>query len=261
MPKHASNLSPRVLGRPSSSCRAVHPAHVSRLSARATRPYPPGYEFPLPFGGWRSLLGPSCSRCGLGPSFRRSSGLLARGPDRIGVTTFRPDEMRRGRVPPIRRDLGAPACGGDSRRPMSDRRAGVWFLVRGSSRQPSIATTFRNAASSEVHSRSPLPSFPCPVRLDGSGSPWASPVCSRTSRYRGACAGQEPTSALVGAVVTRQLPLIWCDFVSHRLRRNAGAGMAGNGCRNSPLETGPRARLSSSSDPRGAAPCHHDRPF
>jgi len=67
----------------------IHPAHVSRLSARAIGPYPPGYDFPWPFGGWHSLLGPSCSRCGLGPSFRRSSGLLARGPDRIGVATFR----------------------------------------------------------------------------------------------------------------------------------------------------------------------------
>src|SRR5262249_55011941 len=56
-----------------------------------------------------------------------------------------------------------------------------------------------------------------PARLDGSGSPWASPVCSRTPRYRGACAGREPTWALVGAVVTRHRPLIWCDFVSHGL--------------------------------------------
>ncbi len=93
----------------------------------------------------------------------------------------------------------------------------VWFLAGSSSRQPSVATTFRYAASTEVHAHSPVPPFPHPVRLDGSGSPWASPVCSRTPRYRGACAGREPTWTLVGAVVTRQLPLIWCDFVSHAL--------------------------------------------
>src|SRR5262245_20576187 len=113
----------------------------------------------------------------------------------------------------------------------------VWFLAESSSRQPSVATTFRNAASTEVHWHSPVPSFPHPVRLDGSGSPWASPVCFRTPRYRGACAGQEPTWALVGAVVTRHLPLIWCDFVSHPPRRNVGRGRARNRCRNSLLES------------------------
>ena len=93
----------------------------------------------------------------------------------------------------------------------------VRFLADSSSRQPSVATTLRNAASTEVHWHSPVPSFPDPVRLDGSGSPWASPVCSRTPRYRGACAGREPTWALVGAVVTHHRPLIWSDFVSHAL--------------------------------------------
>src|SRR5262249_61599442 len=36
----------------------AHLVPVSRLSARAKRPYPPGYGFPLPFGGRASLLGP-----------------------------------------------------------------------------------------------------------------------------------------------------------------------------------------------------------
>jgi hypothetical protein len=108
----------------------------------------------------------------------------------------------------------------------------VWFLAESSSRQPSVATTFCNAASTEVHSHSPVPSFPRPVRLDGSGLPWASPVCFRTPRCRGACAGWEPTWALVGAVVTRHRPLIWSDFVSHALyiilapsRPETGAGI------------------------------------
>jgi hypothetical protein len=91
----------------------------------------------------------------------------------------------------------------------------VWFLAGSSSRQPSVATTLRFAASTEVHWHSPIPSFPGPVRLDGSGSPWASPVCCRTPRCRGACVGREPTWALVGAVVTHHRPLIWSDFVSH----------------------------------------------
>jgi hypothetical protein len=108
------------------------------------------------------------------------------------------------------RSSGEVAC-------LDQTEVAVWFLAESSSRQPSVATTFRFAASTEVHSHSPVPSFPHPARLDGSGSPWASPACSRTPRYRGACAGREPTWALVGAVVTRHRPLIWSDFVSHAL--------------------------------------------
>src|SRR5262249_55570438 len=46
--------------------RVAHQVHVSSLSARAIGPYPPGYDFPLPFGWRRSLLGPSFARRGLG---------------------------------------------------------------------------------------------------------------------------------------------------------------------------------------------------
>src|SRR5215467_4224439 len=44
------------------TCRlwVVHLVHVSGLSAWVL-PYPPSYGFPLPFGWWRSLLGPSSS--------------------------------------------------------------------------------------------------------------------------------------------------------------------------------------------------------
>jgi hypothetical protein len=184
---------PFGLHNPPGSCRVVYQAHVSRLSARATRPYPPGYDFPLPFGGWRSLLGPSCARCGLGPSFRRSSGLLAhRARPQRGYHV--PHQLRRNGggcllycaawVP--RRAAVKAAC-------LCQTEDAVWFLAGSSSRQPSVATTNRFAASTEVHSHSPVPPFPHPVHLDGSGSPWASPACSRTPRYRGACAGREPT--------------------------------------------------------------------
>ena len=84
----------------------THLTHVSGLSAQARGPYPPGYDFPVPYGGWPSLLGSSCARCGVGPSFRRSSGLLAGGPDRNGVTMFRTREARRGRVPSVPRGRG-----------------------------------------------------------------------------------------------------------------------------------------------------------
>ena len=145
----------------------------------------------------------------------------------------------------------------------------AWLLADASSRQPSIATTFRNAASTEVHGHSSFPSFPGPVHLDGSGSPWASPVCCRTPRYRGACAGREPTWAQVGAVVTRHWPLIWSDFVSHglyeilaRFRSEMAAGIASPGQDRTPCATHtrpcqlkcPRPGLPNAAPPHSRAP-------
>jgi len=43
--------------------------HVSTLSGWVL-PYPAGYDFPLPFGRWPSLLGASCSHWGLLPFLR-----------------------------------------------------------------------------------------------------------------------------------------------------------------------------------------------
>src|SRR5262249_42981639 len=97
----------------------THPTHVSGLSAQAKRPYPPGYDFPVPYGGWPSLLGSSCARCGIGPSFRRSSGLLAAGPDRNGVAMFRTRETRRGRVPSVLRGLGVRGGSGGGPPPLA----------------------------------------------------------------------------------------------------------------------------------------------
>src|SRR5207237_8236379 len=59
--------------------RVTHQTHVSGLSAWVIGPYPPGYAFPLPFGRRPSLLGSSGARCGVGPCFRSSSGLLRAG--------------------------------------------------------------------------------------------------------------------------------------------------------------------------------------
>jgi hypothetical protein len=47
----------------------VHLVHVSTLSGWVL-PYPAGYGFPLPFGRWHSLLGPSCSRWRIPPPSR-----------------------------------------------------------------------------------------------------------------------------------------------------------------------------------------------
>jgi len=116
----------------------THPTHVSGLSARAIRPYPPGYGFPVPYGGWRSLLGSSSARCGVGPFFRRSSGLLAEGPDRNGVAMFRTRETRRGRVPSVLRGLGVLGGSGSGLPPLA--QSSPWwstiFFRRPSVTQP-----------------------------------------------------------------------------------------------------------------------------
>ena len=65
-------------------------ASVSILSDWVS-PYPAGYGFPVPFGGWPSLLKPSLSRYGYVPPLPLAYWLP---PDRIGVITFRFLKMR-----------------------------------------------------------------------------------------------------------------------------------------------------------------------
>ena len=60
---------------------------------------------------------------------------------------------------------------------------GSCFFDPVSPSKPSVPATFFDEASSEVHLRSPVRPSPRPARLDGSGSPWASPLCCRTLRY------------------------------------------------------------------------------
>ena len=61
--------------------------------------------------------------------------------------------------------------------------ATVSFFDPLSPSKPSVPATFFDEASSEVNSRSPVRPSPRPAGLDGSGSPWASPLCSRMLRY------------------------------------------------------------------------------
>jgi hypothetical protein len=86
---------------------ALHLIHVSILSGRVCPqrwgcPYPPGYGFPLPFGGRPSLLGSTQSHCGSSVP-HGSTDCVFDHTDRIGVTTFRATKIRPGWVPPLRR--------------------------------------------------------------------------------------------------------------------------------------------------------------
>jgi hypothetical protein len=80
-----------------------------------------------------------------------------------------PAERWRARVPTRQRGLGARPCPRGAGTGQTE--VAVWFLADASSRQPSVATIFRYAASSEVPSHSPVPSFPHPVHLEGFRSP------------------------------------------------------------------------------------------
>ena len=174
----ASNLSRGW--QPSHRTLGDSPDPRQRPFGSGQRPYPPGYGFPVPFGGRHSLLGSSCARCGIGPSFRRSSGLLAGGQTATGLPRSAPDEMRRGRVPPLLRGLGVPGARRWHALTRRRSRSGSWPIIAASAID---CGDLRYAASTKVHLRSPFPSFPRPVRPDGSGLPWASPVCFRTLRY------------------------------------------------------------------------------
>ena len=111
------------------------------------RPYPPGYGFPVPFGGRHSLLGSSCARCGVGPSFRRSSGLLAEARPQRGCRV--PHQMR---------------CDGGGCLLYCGAGVSLTGLRLGAGPMAHIAVfataSFAYAASMKVHSRSPFPSFP-----------------------------------------------------------------------------------------------------
>lgn len=145
--------------------RVTHHVHVSILSDRVL-PYPAGYVFPLPFGRWRSLLGRSCPT--------RGSAFLTVGsptdrppPDSIGVSTFRTDEMRPGRVPSILRGRGAcinATAGVDHLAgPLTRRRLTQHRRLH----QPSCPATQNDEASSTVHFRSPFRSSPRLSHPDG----------------------------------------------------------------------------------------------
>ena len=96
--------------------RALSRRRLTRLASapfevRASRPYPASYTsthgrsrrfvvpgFLRPFGCRRSLLEPSCARCGIPPS-SRSAYQAHTGLDHIGVVTFHMRQIRPGWVP------------------------------------------------------------------------------------------------------------------------------------------------------------------
>jgi hypothetical protein len=139
-----------------------------------------GLCFPAPFGRRHSLLGPSCARCGIEPFFRRSSGLLEWTPDHNGVAAFDISEKRSGRMPPVLRGQGVRSQ--DVKILESSQGDAPGGLTR-YRRATIVSATRGNGASTAVHSRSSVRSSPGPARPDGSGLPWASPLCCRTLRY------------------------------------------------------------------------------
>ena len=156
------------------------------------RPYPPGYGFPVPFGGWPSLLGSSCARCGFGPSFRRSSGLLAGGQTATGLPRSAPDELRRGRAPSLLRGRGV-----SDRSKARSRSHGPYRRV--SHRYGD----FRLRSLNEGSLAFALPVFPWPGTSGWLGLPLGFTRLLSHASLPSACAGREPTQTHIGVVATQ----------------------------------------------------------
>src|SRR5262245_16973704 len=169
---------------------------------RGQPPYPPGYGFPLPFGRWRSLPGPSLSRCGAGPALRLAycPGLRGR-PQRGYHVPHRVGAKGEGAW-----STPGPGC-------PTRRRLGSSCPVAHHCRlsQPSSGNRMNDGASTQVQSRSPVPSFPRPFGPDGSGRPWACPLASHPLVTEDARRGGNRPWTLVGVL----RPLHRSDFVSH----------------------------------------------
>src|SRR5215470_12676914 len=154
------------------TCRlwVVHLVHVSGLSAWEL-PYPPGYGFPVPFGWWPSLLGPSSSHWRIPSPLRLTyCGIAA---DSIGVVTFRTEKIRLGRVGSLLRGHGVLVghCVAWPTLPALCRVHGA--APRRSSWSTTVPSAGGNEASTSLHGCSPFPSFPCLAWRGGSAAPWA----------------------------------------------------------------------------------------
>src|SRR5207248_895836 len=110
-------------------------------------------------------------------SFRRSSGLLDRSPDHNGVAAFRISEWRSGWMLPV---LRGPGVRSQDVKVLVSVQGSPWWFDPISPWQPSfrrLDVTEPQRQFTRVH-RSDLPL--AWRRRDGSGLPWALPLCSRT---------------------------------------------------------------------------------
>jgi len=188
---------------------ANHQIHVSPLSGWVL-PYPAGYDFPVPCGGRPSLLGSSSSHWRVPPPLRLAYWFS---PDSIGVSTFHTFKLRSGWVPSVLRGHGVPA------------EDALW-LGQDFCRIPAHVTHHAVFRPSHQHlrltkpqRRSPVRSFPCLDRPDGSAFPstftlW---LQTRPLPVTPAEVGTGSDTSL-GLVVQppfpSTIPLEACDFVS-----------------------------------------------
>ena len=144
--------------------RVRYQTYVSRLSTWVL-PYPSGYVFPVPFGGWPSLLRSSLSHWRVRSFLRLTYCELA---DSIGVTTFRTTEMQLVWVFFLLRGLGVLV---EKFYGFSTLHKGLYDPLRLTHSLPSsltiIPATIPNEASTRIHLHSPIQFFPGPIELDG----------------------------------------------------------------------------------------------
>jgi hypothetical protein len=192
----ASNLSAGSrTSRPRS--RKAHLTLWAPFRVRASCPYPASYA-----GRWRRgqrwcpgflvpsrlpafASGPSCARCGVGPSLRSAyPAPNLRGGDRNGVATFDTDQVRPGRVLPLPRDGGV--------LPTDDWPSVGTCRFTAASPQPRWCIPSGGALLDEAYGSSlmfTLSVFPLPVAPGWDGCPWAFPRASHPAVARDARQG------------------------------------------------------------------------
>ena len=160
---------PSDFDRPFRSRQVVHQAHVSTLSVGQT-PYPAGYGFPLPFGCWRSLLGPSFPAEEFRPSCVGPTGLA--GPQRGFHVPLLRDATGEDAVCTPGSLVSLPVLA--TRTCLRAARRCILTHYRRMSHL--VATTCTNEASSTVYLRSSVQSSPSPSCPYGSDVSWTFPL-------------------------------------------------------------------------------------
>ena len=134
---------------------------LSRWVSLFSQPYPSGYLFPLPFGWWLSLLKTSYSRWRILYSLRFTYLFKQ---DSIGFTTFCIINARLARVYLLTPGLSVSEHN-PTREIMSLERSTEETFPNPVHRYITISPMFVRDEAHDIHFRSPVQSFPCPIVL------------------------------------------------------------------------------------------------
>jgi len=180
-------------------------------SLRSTRPYLPGYGFPMPFGWQPSLLGTSSPPR---PLCRPHGGPTGR----AGLSRSR-CQSRGGfpRSPPVRCGRGGCPLYSGAMVPAHDVSGASCLSPAAPSWLPIIPALSLDEASSRIHSRSPVRPSRSPVWPDGSAVPWTLSPASHPVVTDDACRDSGQALGTCLGLGWPPIPLTMCDLVSRPL--------------------------------------------